>query len=907
MATKTITGNYPSGYTLNPSFDTLNITATATVGGFSAITTTNTHPSTINNLGTVHGTTNGIVLPAGGTVNNKNSIGGKSPIVASGDAATVHNYGTGTIASDRIFSARYSLYGLNDGSYYRRPSISMRVRNGSVINDAGGKISNGISIVGGTGTVVNNGEIGGPVLYQSRYAAFYGIASAPFSIKLHQGTITNGSESNKSATITGGIVNDDAFATGNIAVQNFGTILGSGFEKPVAGLGSGLSAVYRIGDGINIRKGSVVNGSETDRTAKISAYTHGIVIGSDAGLSVVTNFGTIDVHTQFSGLYPETPGYGVKMSRGTLTNGSETDRTALIRAATFGIHLTSSTATNFGTIEATDTYPGFKGTPTGAVLQNSKLTNGSASDTTALISGMIGVDASVYVTIVNFGKIEGTDGTAISFHGNGAPNNRLVLEGSGALDGDVLGDGATLELAADAGAGTLTGLGNTLTGFATVTVDAGAAWSLSGTSKVAAGTQLTNNGTLNLLGFVINGGKITNSAGATLALKGDVSITTDPTVGAGQFTNDGLVQKVAGTGTSIIRAGNASLIHTGTIDVQTGTLMLTSRAATIAGLIKGAGTIQLGPGLTILRTPHPRAITTAGWTIAGAAAHAVVARNLSYAGSFAAAVHTELTINPATALLLSGQASFTDDTVDGAGRLTTAGATTLSEVAFNGTGQWWNTGTLSETGQLTLGHAGTLGSVFVNRVGATFNIAGNSGIVGTAASSAFINQGRLAKTVGTLSTIAAQVINTGIIEAKGGTLDLQRAVSGTGGVLKIGGGKTLQADAAVGPGQTVDFNGLNDKLVLTDATHFAAKLQDFGAGDRLDLRQFHLATTTLAFAENAAHTAGVLTVKDGALTAKINLLGQYMAAGFHKGSDGAGGTFVTYTPQASMALAPPHS
>jgi hypothetical protein len=50
----------------------------------------------------------------------------------------------------------------------------------------------------------------------------------------------------------------------------------------------------------------------------------------------------------------------------------------------------------------------------------------------------------------------------------------------------------------------------------------------------------------------------------------------------------------------------------------------------------------------------------------------------------------------------------------------------------------------------------------------------------------------------------------------------------------------------------------------------------------------------------------VLTVTDGALTAKINLLGQYMAAGFHKASDGAGGIFVTYTPQAAMALAPPH-
>ena len=98
------------------------------------------------------------------------------------------------------------------------------------------------------------------------------------------------------------------------------------------------------------------------------------------------------------------------------------------------------------------------------------------------------------------------------------------------------------------------------------------------------------------------------------------------------------------------------------------------------------------------------------------------------------------------------------------------------------------------------------------------------------------------------------------------------------------------------------------RLKLTDAKHFAAKLQDFGLGDRLDLRQFDPATTTLSFAENGTNTAGVLTVTDGSLTAKITLLGQYMTSGFHTASDGLpGGTFVTYTPQAAAALATPHS
>jgi hypothetical protein len=150
------------------------------------------------------------------------------------------------------------------------------------------------------------------------------------------------------------------------------------------------------------------------------------------------------------------------------------------------------------------------------------------------------------------------------------------------------------------------------------------------------------------------------------------------------------------------------------------------------------------------------------------------------------------------------------------------------------------------------------------------------------------------------------VANTGTIEAASGTLDLQKAVTGTG-ILKIDAGKAIQADAAVSAGQTVDFGQGGDKLILTDATHFAGKLMDFGANDKLDLHQFNPTTTTLAFAENGTNTQGVLTVTDGALQAKITLLGQYSASAFHKASDGLGGTLVTYTPPAASALALPHS
>jgi hypothetical protein len=58
-----------------------------------------------------------------------------------------------------------------------------------------------------------------------------------------------------------------------------------------------------------------------------------------------------------------------------------------------------------------------------------------------------------------------------------------------------------------------------------------------------------------------------------------------------------------------------------------------------------------------------------------------------------------------------------------------------------------------------------------------------------------------------MSTIAVAVANIDTFESASGTLDLQKAVTGNGGTLKIDAGKVLQADAAVSGGQTVAFDG----------------------------------------------------------------------------------------------------
>ena len=536
------------------------------------------------------------------------------------------------------------------------------------------------------------------------------------------------------------------------------------------------------------------------------------------------------------------------------------------------------------------------GTPAGMTLgDGGSVINGSTTNHTASISGGKGIVFNGTGVVNNFGTITGSGGAAISFV-SGQPNT-LIEQGTGVLNGAVSGGGGTLELGALGGAGTLSGLGSSLKNFATVTVDKGAHWSLSGSSTVAATTVLNNSGTLTLLGSITNSGQINTLAFGTLDFEGDFIIGN-----VGSFSNAGLVEKLAGTGTSIIRTGPPTFSSSGTIDVETGTLELIGTTINLTGSVKGAGTIEFGAGATSIS--GGAAITTAGLKIAGTGAHVTVARNLVYAGAFSAGATTELSIAAGDLLQLAGPASFTSDTVDGAGRLTTNGASAVSLVTLGGTAQWYNAGTLTETGALTVGDSAGNAATFANLATGVLDLAGNVGIgIGTAATSTFINQGLVAKTAGSLSTVAIAIANTGTIESASGTLDLQQAVTGNGGVLKLDAGKIIQVDAAVSAGQTVTFSQGGDKLTLTDATHFAGKLSNFTVGDKLDLRQFDPATTTVAFTENAAMTQGTLTVTDGALQAKITLLGQYSAAQFHVSSDGLpGGTFITDPPPSSPTL-----
>src|SRR5262249_34157087 len=90
-------------------------------------------------------------------------------------------------------------------------------------------------------------------------------------------------------------------------------------------------------------------------------------------------------------------------------------------------------------------------------------------------------------------------------------------------------------------------------------------------------------------------------------------------------------------------------------------------------------------------------------------------------------------------------------------------------------------------------------------------------------------------------------------------------------------------------------------LQLDDAQHFGGTVAGFGTPDAIDLIDIGFgASTSLTFAPAGAGS-GTLTVTNGAETARIGLLGQFIAGQVRIPNDGHGGTLVTERPAGGAA------
>ena len=334
-------------------------------------------------------------------------------------------------------------------------------------------------------------------------------------------------------------------------------------------------------------------------------------------------------------------------------------------------------------------------------------------------------------TLSTAGTINGGGTTEVSF---GSGTDRLILGPDATFGGTVVGGGvdSTLELAAGADAGTLNALGTNFTNFGTVTVDAGAIWTVDAATSLLPSTtfigdgassmlMLSGAGTFSLAGVsnfgtidlaagndtvtvtdtTLSGGAVTISDGAsgnnTVSAEGDTSASTGETLTynagtgtdsfTGGFENDTINLSAAAVGGDVLTGGSG-----------TNTLTLTSAGSTNLGGVSRLGTINLASGNS---TVTVKDTTLAGGTLTvddGASGN----NSVSVAGDTSASAGKTLTYNAGTGTdRFAG--GFENDTIN------VSAAAVGGDVLTGGSGT--NTLTLTSAGTANLAGVSTFGTI----------------------------------------------------------------------------------------------------------------------------------------------------------------------------------------------------
>jgi hypothetical protein len=202
--------------------------------------------------------------------------------------------------------------------------------------------------------------------------------------------------------------------------------------------------------------------------------------------------------------------------------------------------------------------------------------------------------------------------------------------------------------------------------------------------------------------------------------------------------------------------------------------------------------------------------------------------------------------------------------------------------------------------------AGNIGGgtmTLINRVGGTINGTGGQAMTIDTGANTITNAGLIEATGTGGVTIKSAVANGGTLESNGGVLKVNRAVTGAGQAVVNGG--TLYFLAAFN--QAVTFTSATGVLELASSQTFKKSVTGFSHSgsstfDLLDVGFVSAGEAT--YVDNGSKTGGVLTVTDGAHTAKITLVGDYTTSTFKCSSDGHGGVLVV-DPKLAAAAPPP--
>ena len=591
-----------------------------------------------------------------------------------------------------------------------------------------------------------------------------------------------------------------------------GTLVNS---ELIAGIGT-AAGIYIGG------AGSVTNLS----TGTIAAARYGIRVH---GTGNVTNNGTIQTDgTGIEGAQLMTvTNTGVILGTGAGSNGVNpadggsvtNSATGTIIAGAYGISIDKDdgTVANSGTIEGTAghgvyIYSGMvvnSGLITGASNKSAVYIYGAGSVTNE-VGGTIAGGSGVFFfpnthsgTVSNAGTIIGSAGTAVSFGGG---SNRLIDNPGAVFAGAILGGGtvAVMELAAAGSAGTISGLGTTITNFTSLVFDGGAQWTVAGNDS-APGL-----GTLGISGF---------TSGDTIDLTGFVAVSDTFGSNAVTFTNAGTLHAtlhLAGTfsssilqfgsdgagGTDITFGAAAALIYGQTIDetgivaasetVTAGLMTLFNGGGTAVGTITVGGSLSTGDFMLASANGGTGTDVIVDTVFGTYTSSVTLLTNPTTIGSAARVTNStgsgNSIVGPAgTAWTVTNLGTVTETGLSGRGISLAAGGTIINAasgrisaalgVNVAGTGLITNQGTI--IGTTSSGVYLTTGSVS-NAAGAAIT-GGSGGVVVHNTNATVTNLGQIASTV--VNATAVSLTNGGVvINGQGGAGTSTAAIQGAFGI-----------------------------------------------------------------------------------------------------------------------------
>jgi hypothetical protein len=402
-----------------------------------------------------------------------------------------------------------------------------------------------------------------------------------------------------------------------------------------------------------------------------------------------------------------------------------------------------------------------------------------------------------------------------------------------------------------------------LTGQATLNgyADGPGELELAGTAEIAAFTA-NGNPLVLVTGTVLETGSFQFTGSLDIASGGTFDFTTDDGItdyGTGTTTNEGLIEKTAGTGVSTL---DGSFSNSGTIDAATGTIAFSGSGGTIYGVsvLEGAGAIDFGGGGTYTLDSTAQ-LSVASLEFDDGGGTVVLGGDITYGGDFVTSLfETSETLDfGGHTLDLTGTASFDvaygQDIVSGGGvlQIGTEAQADFASVAFDGGVTLANAGTLTESYTLTFdADAGAARSLLLNEATGTIVLGSGIALTNNGTSALLDNLGTIeqAGTSPYTSDIYLTVDTTGTLIADDGTIafhdggTIDGTLAGTGEIdLRGGGTYTLEPTASldvanleVDDGGTVlllvgnvTYGGNFGAYVFANATYFALQ------GHTLDL------------------------------------------------------------------------